>query len=266
MAVFTITTAFNIDLTFTTASLGKRFLALVIDVFILCAYYYLMSKIFKPLLEKVDNDDFSTASFYLVYLIPSILYQFILEVKNNGQTVGKMLTGLKVIDKEGGSPVGSQYLLRWALNSVGLFIFILPLLVFSGSFYYIYYIAAFLMAYSMPDILCVLINKRNQRIGDLAAGTIVIDAKAQTGIDETIYLETQTVYEPVFPQVMRLTDRDINGLSHLLAVRKKKAEPDEFTLTTIEKLKEVLQINTEIEGYEFLEQLLIDYNYLSAME
>ena len=96
---------------------------------------------------------------------------------------------------------------------------------------------------------------------------MVIDANYKPDINETIYQEIEVLdYVPVFPQVMRLTDRDINGIRNLLDVQRKSKDNDNYTLQVVEKIKTVLKIESELEGYDFLRQLLYDYNFLAGKE
>src|SRR5699024_8841640 len=61
-------------------------------------------------------------------------------------------------------------------------------------------------------MLAIILSKNSQRIGDRAAGTTVIDLKPRLKLQETIYEDLYSAYQPVFPefQVSKLTDLDIN--------------------------------------------------------
>lgn len=258
MSIITIATPFNIDLEFKLANFGKRVFAWFIDLMVICAYYYIMLKaVFGPF-------GFSLSENYildiLLLMLPVMAYQLVFEIFFNGQTIGKRLTGIKIIDSEGQEPTWGQYIIRWVLALGNYFIFIMPffilvnpLSVISIAFFYI------------PDVIVILASKKSQRIGDLAAGTVVIDATYKPDIDETIYKEIEvTNYVPLFPEVMQLTDRDINGIRNLLKIKRRGKDDEIYMLQVVYKIKTVLNIKTDMEGYDFLEQLLYDYNYLTS--
>ena len=258
MAIITVSTPFNIDLEFKIAAFPKRVLAWVVDIFIICMYYLVMLKIVFPLfnLQSTIVDVIGG----LIVLLPVLIYQLSFEIFLNGQTLGKKLLGIKVIDKEGNEPSWGQYLLRFLLALGSYFTFILPFVILLNPLA----VTGYLIIY-LPDVITMLVSPKSQRIGDLAAGTVVIDAGYKPDINETIYQEIEVLdYMPQFPQVMRLTDRDINGIRNLLDVQRKSRESDNYMLQVVEKIKTVLKIETELEGYDFLRQLLYDYNFLAG--
>jgi hypothetical protein len=61
---------------------------------------------------------------------------------------------------------------------------------------------------------------------------------------------------------MRLSDRDLNTINNILQ-QHRKSNMYNYVVTIAEKVKTVLDINTDEEAYNFLETLLSDYNYLS---
>ncbi len=259
MAIITINTPFNIDLEFKIADFAKRVFAWVIDVIIISVYFYLMVKFGFDVVHFGGEGVGSLFGFLLV-ILPVIAYQLIFEIFFNGQTLGKKAVGIKIIDKEGNEPSWGQFITRWLLCLGNLFIYILPYFIISNPFAVIGFIFLYL-----PDVVVMLISPKNQRIGDLAAGTVVIDSAYRTDIAETIYQQIEVKdYVPVFPQVMRLTDRDINGIRNLLNIKKPGKDTEAYTLQVVQKIKKVLGIESDIDGNDFLQQLLFDYNYLAG--
>ena len=63
---------------------------------------------------------------------------------------------------------------------------------------------------------------------------------------------------------MRLTDRDINGIRNLLDVKRITHESEAYMLRISMRIEDVLGIKREQEPFEFLAQLLRDYNYLTS--
>jgi len=255
MAAIIISTPFNIDLEFRTASINKRLLAWAIDILIISLYYYLMLRFIYPILGMEQAID--TAAELFIIIIPVLLYQLSFELFMNGQTIGKKLTGIKVIDREGQEPTWGQYIIRWLLCVGNLFIYIIPYLLLRAPVALLFFMVLYL-----PDFLCVVISARSQRIGDLAAGTVVIDKNYASNIQETIYLDIEPEsYQPVFPAVMRLTDRDINGIRNLISNRRTSRDSAIYMAQVMEKIKKVLSIESDMEPLDFLQQLLQDYNY-----
>lgn len=257
MAIITIQTPFNIDLEFKVAAFNKRLLAWLTDIIIICLYYYTMLRFIYPLLGM--SEDVSTAARLFITIIPVLVYQLVFELAFNGQTIGKMAAGIKVIDMEGREPTWGQYIIRWILCIGNLFVYIVPYIILQQFGLMIVFMILYL-----PDFLCVLISAKSQRIGDIAAGTVVIDKSYSPDINETIYLQIENKdYQPLFPQVMRLSDRDINGIRNLLQSRNGR-DADHYTVEVVQRIKTVLKIESDMYPLDFLKQLLKDYNYLAG--
>jgi len=133
------------------ASIGNRFVALLVDLIIIIFVYVLISFAFFD-----TDDEVSSFAFYIVTTFIGIFYWLFLEGVNDGQTVGKMAAGIRVvkIDKSTGEisrcTIGASVirnLLRIIDNLP--FLYIVGLISISSSDY-------------------------EQRVGDRVADTIVI--------------------------------------------------------------------------------------------
>ena len=80
---------------------------------------------------------------------------------------------------------------------------------------------------------------------------------------KTVFQEVADNYTPSFPQIMQLSDRDINAIKSILETARKKGDMD-MAAAASEKIKAHLKIDSPISPFEFLEILLKDYNYLSV--
>jgi uncharacterized RDD family membrane protein YckC len=236
MNVITVTTPFNIEIELLAAPFHKRLLAWFIDIVIVYAFAFGLAYTLS-----ISFRGFNDVIFTLIILLPAYLYHLYMEILLKGQTFGKKAVGIQVVDKSGKEPSLSQYFLRWVLRLIDM---------------------GFTMG--VGATICYAMTPYNQRIGDLAAGTIVIDKRSRTNIHDTIYLDIDEKlnYTPRFPEVMRLTDRDINGIRNLLDMRYSH-DTDVYMLQVAYRIKEVLQIQADMEVRDFLHQLLMDYNYLS---
>ena len=115
----------------------------------------------------------------------------------------------------------------------------------------------------ITDIILVNASKKNQRLGDMLAHTILIRSSQKHSINETVFLDIGHDYVPSFPQVMQLSDRDMNSLKSILDTARKREDYNLAEMAS-EKIRNHLQIQTTLPAFEFLEVLLKDYNYLST--
>jgi uncharacterized RDD family membrane protein YckC len=149
-----IVTPEAVVLEFETASVGSRALAQGIDLFARLALLLGLSTVLG-IVAPVFTDTGAVivlivAGFLLVFGYPALL-----EMRWNGQTVGKRAMGLRVVTVEG-APVGLRHTAIRSMLAV--------------------------IDFALPPIgvaatICVLFNRRNQRLGDLLAGTMVLREK-----------------------------------------------------------------------------------------
>ena len=137
------------------ASFAARLAAFSIDFILMgIAWSVLFATYGAGLLSGMNN----VMAIILVILIP-YLYPLISETVASGQTLGKKLLHIRVVDLEGGGPKISAFILRWL---------ILPLDVFGSA---------------GIGPLCVFFTKRQQRLGDLVAGTWVVRTQEYEKVD-----------------------------------------------------------------------------------
>lgn len=257
MSRLKILTSFNIELEFEIPEFHKRMFAWMIDVTLAIIYIILLNAFAK---NEVPN----WVLYLLELLIP--LYPLIMELTFNGQSVGKKILGIRVINETGGNASPVQFIIRWLLRVGDIYVFVLLYLLAStlGTAYSGAPVEAlFLLGLVITDILCVIINKKSQRLGDMAAGTLIIDLRTKAGLDETVFMETAVNYVPVYPEVMRLSDRDLNIIKSVYNTSLKK---NDYALAerTAGKIETALKIHNKQHPLEFLETLLKDYNHLST--
>jgi uncharacterized RDD family membrane protein YckC len=266
MALLTISTPFNIDLEFSTAPFFKRMVAWVIDLGIIFAYsLLLMFVLYGEILKipKWNEGDYEQTSLILEIFtvsIPVWCYHLFFELFMDGRSPGKMIMGLKVINKDGGSASLSQLMLRWLVSLPN---YSLAAVIYAINPYYFFIIAIMLVVVALPDIICVAVSKHNQRLGDWAANTVVVDASYKADIAQTIYIPVEnTTYVPQYPEVLKLSDRDINGIRNLLSTKASK-DIDDYILRVSHRIEEVIGVKMNTDPYSFLAVLLKDYNYLT---
>jgi uncharacterized RDD family membrane protein YckC len=255
-----ISTPFNISLEFEIAPFYKRLLAYFLDLIILVMYAVFMRYFLYDGLQL--NGEFSIGIDILVISLPMLLYHLICEISFHGQSLGKMAMGIRVMSLEGGDPTLSQYLLRWFFRVWEwplVFSFVLPgfqimlQLIVVGVF-------------GVIVIIIIAVTEKNQRLGDLAANTAIVNTKIQSSIHDTVFMEiTQKNYEVLFPQVLKLSDRDINTIKTVLN-QSYKTNNYEMAHRIAARIKNVLQVENDLEVDVFLERLIADYNFLATRE
>jgi uncharacterized RDD family membrane protein YckC len=253
MLLVKLDTGFNIEVEFALSPFHRRFFAWVIDITIQLVYLYLGSKLMNALTDFSWDSNFWPI---VLFLLPFIFYHLISEVMMNGQSVGKMAMSIKVMTLQGGQPSVSQYLIRWLFRIIDF-----PVLMFLGALsgYITWWVILFLFA----GLICTIVTPKSQRVGDLVAGTILIDLKNRTSWQDTVFTEVEATYQPRYPQVMQLSDRDINTLKNIIETVKKRNDYD-LSLKIADRIKSKLKMQSDQDSLDFLQTLLKDYNYYAA--
>jgi uncharacterized RDD family membrane protein YckC len=258
MPVIQIATPFNIDIEFELAEFHKRLLAYLLDFFLL--FVYLLSMLYF-LFGAFELGDESTGFVILVLVVPPLFYSLITELLFGGQTAGKKMMGIKVTSLAGGEPTLGQYLLRWFMRFYewGFILFFL----FWGSGFVGF---AILFAGSILATMFILLTAKSQRIGDIVAGTVVINTQSKLTVNDTIFTHiAEDNYKVMFPEVMRLSDRDINTVKNVLLQAQKSRNYDMLNRVAF-KVQDVLKVSSDMYAEEFLDKILQDYNYLATRE
>lgn len=240
MAESTIITGQFVRISQTPASIGERFIAFLIDYILIVVY--LMSTI-TLLLNFYTPRDFNAVIYTFLILLPVLFYSFLCETFNQGQSFGKKLMNIRVVKTDGSTPGISSYLLRWLLFPIDV-----PL---TGGL----------------GVLSVILTKNNQRLGDLAAGTMIIKEKnyrkIHVSLDEFDYLTKD--YHPVYPQSADLSLEQVNVITRTLESNKKDRERRIMMLA--KKVQELLSVNPlDSSGERFLQTVLRDYQYYALEE
>lgn len=171
-----------IDIQLRPASLYQRIMAFSIDLLIRGVWFVFSSiaivMLFGNIGSLVDSDNFSFVALGLLLInlfATTWLYPVLFEVFNKGRTPGKMSAKIRVLH-DNGSPIGwSASMLRNLLR------------VFDGLPF----------AYAI-GMIAMLLTDKGQRIGDLFAGTIVVDEQVERPVPRMHYLDgIDTVVPPV---------------------------------------------------------------------
>jgi len=254
MAVVKMDTGFNIEIDFVIAPFHKRLFAWIIDLMVcwlIVKILALMTGVISFFIWVDPRSAYGTAITLVV-----LLYHLVSEAGFNGRSLGKMALNLKVVTAEGGQPSLGQYLLRWAFRILDFPMMILYLMLDEEIPFWCFPLL-------FIGLISVIATKMSQRIGDLCAGTIVIDLKNNTSWQDTVFTEVEASYQPKYPQVMQLSDRDINTLKSIIENVKKKNDYD-LSMRIADRIKSKLKMQSDQDSLDFLETLLKDYNFYST--
>lgn len=253
MLLVKLDTGFNIEVEFALSPFHRRFFAWVIDLMIQLMYLWMGTKLLNALSDFSWNENMWPV---VLFMLPFIFYHLLSEIIMNGQSVGKMAMRIKVMTLQGGQPSLSQYLIRWLFRIVD-FPVLMFLGVLGGNMQW------WLIVFVFAGLISTIVTSKSQRIGDLVAGTILIDLKNRTSWQDTVFTEVESTYQPRYPQVMQLSDRDINTLKNIIETVKKRNDYD-LSLKIADRIKSKLKMQSDQDSLAFLQTLLKDYNYYST--
>lgn len=270
MSVIKIPTNFNIDLEFEIPEFYRRLISLLIDVLFEYIYIRIATLIYRGIADNVGGGvdaGYNLQAIQLLLFLPVLMYHLILEITMNGQSIGKKIMGIRVVNENGGRPSISQYLIRWLLRVSDVWIALLLIIIASnpdfGRDLETTFVILAALAFLITDIALVVTSKKNQRIGDILAKTILIRINPRENIEDTVFINVADSYIPSFPQIMQLSDRDINAIKSILETARKRGD-FHMAEAAAEKIKSHLNIQTTMPAFDFLDVLLKDYNYLST--
>lgn len=269
MKTIDIVTSNNVTIQYELGSIAQRFLGLLLDLVIFYGYTQIASMIAMAIFagvagyapdthnwDELGNEEVNSYGFYVfiaivscilvaILFIPVFFYRFLSEYLFSGRTVGKMATGLRVIKVNGQVPSITDYFLRSSFMLIDLWMSL-------GSF-------GFLTSSS---------SDRNQRIGDMVAGTVVIRLRPSVSytIKDILSIKTAENYQPHYPQVTVFTDEDMLLIKN--AIDRVRRFPNKKHKKLVVELARKSQQHLSIENVpknklSFLKTLLQDYIVLT---
>lgn len=242
MSELSITTTQNVNINFTVASSGERTLAYIIDLLIIIAYYTVIYYLVFELMgvgDIVGNmDRWSENAVHGIVSLPVLFYALWQESLMEGQTIGKRIMKIKVIKIDGYQAGFGDYLIRWVMRIIE----VLPPLSFIG-------------------FITMVSSGKNQRLGDMAAGTAVITLKNDININHTILKEVKDSYVPVYPLVIKLSDNDVRIIKETYEASIKNTDFEMISKlqTKIESVTGIKSVSSN--AMAFVDTVLHDYNY-----
>jgi uncharacterized RDD family membrane protein YckC len=140
-----IATPEGVEIELTLAGLGSRFIAALLDFFIRLLPLIALLVLIDPADEAIGAAIFALADFGMAFF-----YYVLFEVLGGGRTPGKRATGIRVV-RSGGRPVTFvRSMLRNIMRVIDA------------------------LAFYLVGMVTIFITTNNQRLGDLAADTVVV--------------------------------------------------------------------------------------------
>lgn len=196
----TIATPEGVDLELTLAGVGSRFASALIDYLIQLAILIALGLVLGLGVGlKANQSGYATAIWVVLGFLLFVGYDVAFEVLASGRTPGKRLNGLRVVLENGGPVTFPASAVRNVLRLIDL----LP-----GTY--------------LVGIVSILVSSRNQRLGDHAAGTLVVRERKVLPPQLVLRSFRGDVHAPAW-------DTSAIGVEELTAVRAFLARRDSLT-------------------------------------
>jgi uncharacterized RDD family membrane protein YckC len=242
-----INTTQNVTIEYELAKLRERGLAWLLDIAIVLVGYFVFIQLLNALLGSWFFQESGWAM--LVVLFPVVayfLYNILFEIWNIGQTPGKMLMSIKVVRLDGKDPEWSDVVLRAVMHLVDS-----------------------LFSFSVIGAMLIKTTGKSQRLGDMAANTTVIKIQVSQfhfRLQDILSISTLENYQPVYPQVRRLSERDMIFIKNVLTrlQRYPNQAHEDVLEDLVTHLMPILEIGQRpLQRVDFLKTLLKDYIVLT---
>lgn len=224
-----INTAQNVNVACQPAGLAYRICATLLDFVFMAGAFVLVFYFFGQ------------SNVYITYVILILLscYHLLFEYLLKGQSPGKMICHIRVVRLDGQKLSFWECLLRWSLRLVDIS-------VSSG----------------IVAMSSIIISARMQRLGDLAAGTVVVREKTEVPHNRFALYDTPEDYQTVFPQVAILTDKDIAIIKEIL-LEVEQNKDYKLLPPLVSRVKTLTGIQTDMNNLTFMQTVLKDYIHLT---
>ena len=231
-----LNTTNNVNIDITLAPITQRALALVIDGAAMIIYGLTSSAI---LVSNYVSTPLWDVVVVLNYAL-CVCYPMLCEWLTHGQTLGKKITGIHIMRVDGSSVTFIECMLRWVLLPIDL----------------------------VMGLVVICFNARHQRLGDLAAGTMVVSTIGDyIGYMRPTYHTANPTYQVTYPEAIKLNYHQAHVIERLLSTRNEAAIPLIESLST--KIQDLLYITPQPGHHtlnDFLDTVLNDYRYLTALQ
>lgn len=236
-----IDTPEQVALDFSLASIGSRFLAIAVDTLIQTAATIVLVLLGVGLvaafgLTFAGANPWILAVLFFLYFVVYQAYFAIFEAMWNGQTPGKRVVGLRVISVTGRPISPFEAILRNVVR-----------------------IADQLPGIYAIGIVFVFFTERNQRLGDLAAGTVVVHERAV--VADEVELKFERPAAPTYHGASKLVPEEAAVIELFLRRRDQLGdyERSRKAAQIADRIRERLGIIEKTDNEHFLEEVMTEY-------
>ena len=230
-----INTAQNVNIDCKPAGLINRIGATCIDFLAMIAIFILGTF----LLKLFPHSGKQHQNLLLILAILLTFYHLIFELTLHGQSPGKILLHLRVVRLDGQKLSLWDCMLRWVLRLIDI-----------------------TTTMGIVAMVSIISSNRMQRLGDLAAGTIVINETPTVTLKQINSFTPPDDYQVVFPQVIMLSDKDIALIKEILREVTLNGEYKLLDPLAL-KVKKVTGIESKMNNLNFIQPVVSDYQYLT---
>jgi len=235
MQTIRVRTTQNVFIEYPLASVGERIVAYLIDWIILIFYTIAIVAVLSTIEVEV----------WYIWLIligvPMLFFSLLFEIFMNGQTPGKFAMKIKVVRLDGTPPAIGDYLMRWVFSFIDFYML-------SGA----------------VAVVIIAAGGKGQRLGDVVAGTSVVKLVEHHQITtQNVFVPVEEQYVPTFAQVVNLTEKDIDLIQRTLDVNREQGNIQPVLIIT-DKIKALLNIQTDLPPVKFLYTIIKDYQTISS--
>lgn len=240
-----INTTQNVTLEYELADLRERILAYLIDLVIMLGGIIALAILGFGGFGIGDGSSSGAQAFVIFLWCIFIFYSLVMEILNNGQSVGKMAMKIRVIKVMGGSATYADYVARWVFRMIDIYL-------------------------SLGGIASVLIasSGKAQRIGDVVANTAVVKLtpRMDLRLEDILGIQSRDSFKPVFLEARKLREEDVLLIKTTLnrSVTFDNAAHDEALALLAEQIRTVLALPPQSgNDQQFLQTVLKDYVVLT---
>ena len=169
-------TSYNVNINYPKASLLFRLAAFAIDAII----QVILMTGFKLLL---GNNILADVMIIFILCFWNLFFEIIL----NGQSIGKLALGIRIISLNGDNAGLKALILRWSLKIIDV-----------------------LLTLGMGAILSILSTRLNQRLGDIVAGTTLVETRSNKNLNFSYFDKlSRKDYTITYPDVIRYSEEEM---------------------------------------------------------
>jgi len=244
-----IDTTQNVSIRFQTANALERILARIIDGFVVATVMYVAFLLVAVGVGFFTTDASeslfpATLTLYVVVFVLGFFYPFIMESIFHGQTLGKMAMNIRVVREDGTEASLGNYAVRFLVG-----VFEVTLL-------------------GIVSVVAVLASKSAQRLGDMAAGTLVVRKPRKVTLAQVGLVMDQPERIIKYHAAGNLSVEDIAIVREVIneaAARQRTPEAIGVILDAArDRIERVLRERSATDSLTFLRDVVDDYNAIHS--